>query len=110
MNRSRYVTFCKLYILLLCTCCLLVACSNESKEGKGEIDLQGKIIEVDYAENRILVEDLQKGSTWVTLHENGDIERYEDGLEVAVWVAGGIDTSSPSSTSALNIEIINSKE
>lgn len=110
MKRSRYITFCKILFLLLSSCCLLVACNNESDEGKGTIDIRGNVVEIDRTNNRILIEDFQKGEIWVVLHENGDIERYEEGLEVAVWVAGGIDTSSPASTSALNIEIINSKE
>ncbi|MGN7408637.1 DUF3221 domain-containing protein [Sporosarcina sp. SAFN-010] len=57
-----------------------------------------------------MVEDNELGLTWVALHENDDIKDYEEGHEVAVWVDGGIDTSSPAFTQALNIEIINSKQ
>lgn len=97
------------FVLLFLSCFLLVACSNESEEAKGEMDIKGNIVEVDSSENSILVEDNQKGLTWVALHENGDIKNYEEGQEVAVWVDGGIDTSSPAYTKALNIEIINPK-
>lgn len=97
------------FVFLFLSCFLLVACSAEGEETKGEIDIKGNIIEVDSAKNSILVEDNQKGLTWVALHENGDIKDYEEGQEVAVWVDGGIDTSSPASTKALNIEIINPK-
>lgn len=95
------------FVLLFFYCLLLVACSNESEETKGEMDIKGNIVEVDSSENSILVEDTQKGLTWVALHENDDIKNYEEGQEVAVWVDGGIDTSSPAYTKALNIEIIN---
>lgn len=37
------------------------------------------------------------------------MEAYEEGQEVAVWVDGGVDTSSPASAKALNIEVINPK-
>ncbi|MGN7410058.1 DUF3221 domain-containing protein [Sporosarcina sp. SAFN-010] len=88
----------------------MVACSNESEEFKGKIDIKGNIVEVDSPGNSILVEDKQLGLTWVALHENDDIKDYEEGQEVAVWVDGGIDTFSPAFTQALNIEIINPKQ
>ncbi len=95
------------FVFIFLSCFILVACSNEGEEVKGEIDIKGNIVEVDSPGNSILVEDNQKGLTWVALHENGDIKDYEEGQEVAVWVDGGIDTSSPAYTKALNIEIIN---
>lgn len=101
--------FVKGFIFLSLSCFLLAACSNEGEEVKGKMDIKGNIVEVDRSTNSILVKDEQKGLTWVALHENGDVKDYEEGQEVAVWVDGGIDTSSPASTKALNIEIINSK-
>ena len=97
------------FVFLLLSCFILVACNNQDEEVKGGYDVKGNIAEVNSSENRILVENEQKGLTWVALHENGDIKGYEEGQEVVVWVDGGIDTSSPASTKALNIEIIKQK-
>lgn len=88
---------------------ILVACNKQEGIEKGAFDVKGDIVEVNSSENRILVEDKQKGLTWVALHENGDINDYEEGQEVVVWVDGGIDTSAPASTKALNIEILKKK-
>lgn len=110
MKLWNNTVFKKGFVFLFLSCFLVVACSNEGEEAKGEVDIKGNIVEVDSSGNSILVEYNQKGLTWVALHENGDIKDYEEGQEVAVWVYGGIDTSSPASTKALNIEIINSKK
>lgn len=110
MKLWRHTAFKKGFVFLFLSCIILVACSAESEEAKGEIDVQGNVVEVDGVQNSILVEDNQKGLTWIALHENGDIKDYEIGQEVAVWVDGGVDTSSPASAKALNIEIINPKQ
>ena len=94
------------FTFLLLSCFILVACNNQNEEVKGESDIQGNIVEVNSSENRLLVEDEQKGLTWVALHETGDIKDYDEGQEVVIWVNGGIDTSSPASAKALNIEIV----
>lgn len=99
----------KSFVLLFLCCFLLGACSNEGVKVKGEMDIKGNVIEVDSSETSILVEDKRKGVTWVALPDDEDIQDYEEGQEVAVWVDGGIDTSSPAYTKALHIEIINSK-
>lgn len=96
---------CLIFLLL---CFALVACSNKEAV-KGKFDIKGNIVEINDKDNRILVEDGNKGLTWVTLQENGNIKNYEEGQEVVVWVDGGIDKSSPASTKALNIEIITLK-
>lgn len=96
----------KSFVFLLLSCFVLVACNNQDEKVKGDYDVKGNIVDINSSENRILVEDEQKGLTWVALHENGDIKEYEEGQEVVVWVDGGIDTSSPATTKALNIEII----
>ncbi|MFC5604403.1 DUF3221 domain-containing protein [Sporosarcina koreensis] len=93
--------------LLLLTFFILAACTNPGEEVKGEYDVKGNIVDIDSAENSILVEGENKGLTWVALPENGDIKKYEEGQEVVIWVDGGIDTSSPAYTKALNIEILN---
>lgn len=71
MKRWINLVFKKGFVLLFFSCFLLVACSNESEEAKGEMDIKGNIVEVDSYENSILVEDTQKGLTWVALPENG---------------------------------------
>ncbi len=97
------------FIILLLICFALVGCGKK-EEVKGAFDLKGNVVEINNKENSILVEDKDKGLTWVILHENGNIENYQEGQEVVVWVDGGIDTSSPSSAKALNIEITSPKQ
>lgn len=98
------------FILLLIFCFAFVACSVKEESIKGSFDIKGKIVEINDKEYRILVEDKDKGQTWVTLHENGNIKNYEEGQEVVIWVDGGIDTSSPASAKALNIEFSTPKQ
>ena len=50
------------------------------------------------------MEDKKVGLVWVTLHENGDISKYEKGQEIVVWIKGGIKESSPAQADARNIE------
>ena len=96
----------KYLILLLILCFTVVGCNQKEDTVKGEYDLKGIITEVDLEGNRILAEEIDKGLIWIALHENGNIKNYNVGQEVAVWVDGGIDTSSPASTKALNIETL----
>ncbi|MFS0821858.1 DUF3221 domain-containing protein [Bacillus sp. 1P02SD] len=96
-------------IILFLICFTLVGCSNK-EEVKGEFDIKGNIVEINEKENRILVEDADKGQTWVALPENGNIKNFQEGQEVVVWVEGGIDTSAPASAKALNIEITTPKK
>lgn len=106
MKQWNHTAFKKGFVYLFLSCFLLAACTAKS-EGKGEIDVKGNVVEIDGAQNSILIEDDQKGLIWVTLHENGDIKDYEVGQEVAVWVGSEVDTSSSASEKTLNIEIIN---
>ncbi|MDX5475877.1 MAG: YobA family protein [Bacillaceae bacterium] len=62
-------------------------------------------VEISKAENRILVDDKDKGQVWISLHRNGKITNYEVGQEVVVWIDGGVDDSSPMQAGALNSEI-----
>ena len=96
----------KYLILLLIPCFTLAVCNQKEDTVKGEYDLKGIITEVDIEGNRILAEEVDKGLIWITLHQNGNIKNYNVGQEVAVWVDGGIDTSSPAYTKALNIETL----
>lgn len=83
------------FILILVICLFLSGCNIVKNAEK---------VKIDESDNRILVEDENKGSTWVTLQANDKIKNYEDGQEVAFWLDGGIDTSLPAYTKALNIE------
>ena len=97
------------FITLLLICLALVGCSNKD-EVKGAFDFKGNVIEINAKENSIFVEDKDKGLIWISLPENGNIKNYQEGLEVVVWVDGGIDTSSPASAKALNIEITSTRQ
>ena len=99
----------KSFILLLLICFALVGCNNK-EEIKGTFDIKGNVVEINEKENRILVEDKDKGLTWISLHDNLDIKNYHEGQEVVVWVDGGINTSSPASAKALNIELTPPKQ
>ncbi len=105
----NHTAFKKGFVFLFLSCFLLAACTVKSEEATGEIDIKGNVVEVDGAQNSILIEDKQKGLIWVKLHENGDIKDYEVGQEVAVWVGSEVDDSSSASEKTLNIEIINSR-
>ncbi|MBK3495314.1 DUF3221 domain-containing protein [Viridibacillus sp. YIM B01967] len=101
----------KYLIFLLILCLALVGCNRKDKdEPFGGFDIKGDIIEVDEKENRILIEDEDKGLIWISLNDNGNIKRYEEGENVVVWIDGGIDTSSPASAKALNIEFTTPKD
>lgn len=92
--------------LLLFVCFILLGCTPKENDIKGEYDLKGNITKMDKEVNRILIEDLDKGLAWISLHENEKIENFNLGQKVAVWVDGGILTSSPAYAKALHIEII----
>jgi len=96
----------KYFIMILAILLFLSACTTNRNDDKGKIDIMGIITRIDESENRILVEDENIGLTWVTLPDHGKIESYEEGQEVAVWIAGGIDTSLPTTAKALNIEFL----
>ena len=82
-----------------------IGCSVNETRVVGGFDFKGDIVEISKAENRILVDDKDKGLVWISLHRNGKITNYEVGQEVVVWVDGGVDDSSPMQAGALNIEI-----
>ncbi|MEH7225909.1 DUF3221 domain-containing protein [Bacillus sp. JJ1566] len=92
------------FIILLLICLALVGCNNK-EEVKGAFDIKGNVIEINAKENSLLVEEKDKGLTWVTLPESGNIKDFQEGMEVVVWVDGGVDTSFPAAAKALNIEI-----
>lgn len=96
-------------IILLLICFALVGCGKK-EEVKGAFDIKGNVVEISDNQNRILVEDKDKGLTWIALPENGNIKNYQKGQDVVIWVDGGIDTSNPASAKALNIEITSPKE
>lgn len=85
---------------------LLTGCNDSEEAIKGESDLKGVIQEVEVDENRILLVDGDAGLVWVTLPDHGKIDPYSKGNEVVVWIAGGINTSSPGQAKALNVEIV----
>ena len=96
-------------LLLLIICLGLVGCSDK-EEVKGTFDIKGNVNELNAQENRILVEDKDKGLIWVALPENADIQNYQEGQEVVVWVDGGISESSPVFAKAFNIEITSTRQ
>ena len=96
MKKSPFI------LLILFT---LIGCSGNEVEVVGEFDFKGHIFEISKAENRILVDDKDKGLVWISLHRNGKITNYEIGQEVVIWVDGGVNHSSPMQAGALNIEI-----
>ncbi|GIN86180.1 hypothetical protein J6TS2_25660 [Heyndrickxia sporothermodurans] len=88
---------------------LVVGCSHSKEEVKGEIDIGGKIIEIDARSNRVLIEDNKSLKIWVLLPEHIDISKYSIGDEVVVWTKT-IQESNPAQTKALNIEKLVSNE
>ena len=48
-------------------CFALVACSSKEEAVKGKFDIKGNIVKINDKDNRILVEDGNKGLIWVTL-------------------------------------------
>ena len=97
----------KKYLILMTILCLfLLGCAQKDDAEKGGYDLQGNITKIDPEEDSILIEDLTKGLTWISLHENEQIENYKTGQKVAVWIDGAILTSSPAFAKALHIEIL----
>ncbi|MGG3564347.1 DUF3221 domain-containing protein [Neobacillus rhizosphaerae] len=92
-----------LWLLLVSVGLTLLGC-DRGHAVKGKVDLKGVITQVDYDNKRILMEDKKEGLVWVTLHENGDISKYEEGQEIVVWIKGGIKESSPAQADAQNIE------
>ncbi|QQZ08370.1 DUF3221 domain-containing protein [Heyndrickxia vini] len=94
---------------MLLICFALVGCGKK-EEVKGKFDIKGNVVEINAKEKSILVDDKDKGLTWVALTENGSTNNYQEGQQVVVWVDGGIDTSAPVSTKALHIEIISPKQ
>ncbi|MFJ7935914.1 DUF3221 domain-containing protein [Sporosarcina sp. NPDC096371] len=94
--------------LLLIVCLTLVGCNAKDNTDKGQFDINGLIIEIDMSENRLLVDDPDKGLIWLNLPDHEDIKTYETGQEVVVLIDGGIEESSPAQATALNIEILGS--
>lgn len=94
----------KYVILLLILCFALVGCGKEDHV-KGSYDFKGIVTEMDNEGNRILVDDKDKGLVWVTLPDQMKIDRFEKGVEVVVWVDGGIKESYPAQAKARNVEL-----
>jgi hypothetical protein len=97
-----------LWLLLVSVGLTLLGCNGDHVV-KGKVDLKGVIKEVDYENKRILMEDKKSGMVWVTLHEYGDISKYEKGQEIVVWLKDGIKESSPAQADARNIEFTTPK-
>lgn len=96
----------KQVFFILIFCMMLEGCSGTEDAVKGTIDLKGTIVEIDQSGRRILMENKDYGRVWVKLHENGEIEEFENGQEIVVWVDGEIKESWPAQAKALNIEQI----
>lgn len=90
-------------------CLLLMGCTQKDEAVKGAYNLKGIITKIDMEGNRILAEDNDKNLFWITLHEDETIKNFTVGQEIAVWVDGGIDTSSPAYIKAFHIEILGEK-
>ena len=85
---------------------LIVGCNGDKDDMKGEFDIKGTIIEIDGKGNRILVKKTNSELIWISLQENGNINKFDKGQVVAVWIDGLIAESAPSQGKASNIEII----
>lgn len=97
----------KNYLLLLLICFLaLVGCNAKEKAVAERLEIKGIIIGIDIEGNRILVDDPDTGFIWLALPAHDDIKKYEEGLEVKVWIDGGIDTSSPAYAKAFMIKLL----
>ncbi len=92
--------------MLLVLLSLLVGCKDDKDDMKGEFDIKGTITEIDGKGNRILVKETDSELIWITLQENGNINKFDKGQVVAVWIDGLIAESAPAQGKALNIEII----
>lgn len=93
-------------LMLLVLLSLLVGCKGDKDDMKGEFDIKGTITEIDDKGNRILVKETESELIWITLQENGNINKFDKGQVVAVWIDGLIAESAPAQGKALNIEII----
>jgi hypothetical protein len=85
---------------------LIVGCNGDKDDMKGEFDIKGTITEIDGKGNRILVKETESKLIWITLQENGNINKFDKGQVVAVWIDGLIAESAPAQGKASNIEII----
>lgn len=92
--------------MLLVLLSLLVGCKGVKDDMKGEFDIKGTITEIDGKGYRILVKEADSELIWITLQENGNINKFDKGQVVAVWIDGLIAESAPAQGKALNIEII----
>ncbi|MCC5893461.1 hypothetical protein [Exiguobacterium sp.] len=87
-------------LLLVAPLCfsLIAGCSSIQDIDYSEVDLQGKIIEVNAEEAMILIEDQTNGQVWVDVSGlNDGIERLHSPLEVNVW----LDESTTEDTSTI---------
>lgn len=83
-----------------------IGCHVDKDDMKGEFDIKGTITEIDGKGNRILVKEKDMELIWITLYEEGNINKFDEGQEVAVWIDGLIAESAPANGKASNIEII----
>ena len=83
-----------------------IGCHVDKDDMKDEFDIKGTIIEIDGKGNRILVKEKDMELIWFTLDEEGNINKFDEGQEVAVWIDGLIAESAPANGKASNIEII----
>ncbi|TCI56024.1 MULTISPECIES: hypothetical protein [unclassified Exiguobacterium] len=91
--------------LLVAFLCLSVVagCSTDYSE----VDVQGKIVDVNTEETMILVEDQDRGQIWVDVSGlNDEIERLHSPLEVNVWLDESITEDTSTVGKAERIDVI----
>ncbi|HYK74943.1 MAG TPA: DUF3221 domain-containing protein [Pseudoneobacillus sp.] len=100
----------KLLFFLLISCLPLVGCGERNADVKGAFDIKGIVSEIDKENNQILVKDSTTGLIRITLPANIQVEKYNKGQEVVIWLDGEIKESSPAQANALNIELLDNHE
>ena len=99
---NHYMIFFKerISLLLVAPLCfgLIAGCSSIQDKDYSEVDLQGKIVEVNVEKRMMLVDDQSDGQVWVDMSDlNDEMERLHSPLEVNVW----LDESTTDNTSAI---------
>ena len=75
-------------LMLLVLLFLLVGCKDNKDDMKGEFDIKGTITEIVGKGNRVLVKETESELIWMKLQENGNINRFNKGQVVTVWIDG----------------------